>query len=902
MAEKNLYPDLTETDINQPSPSPLLRPSNLTHPTASPVPAITYTPNTPLTSNLPQITYPATSTPITTTPSISKDIAKRKERSPQEIDQSTIASPDQKRAIEPKRLLESVKPNTTQSLVQYREADVQTLRDQLESFTSRLTAEKAKQKTKDQQTKIRALENEHRELVANYNVAQNQLRTARQEAANAEKARAFLAKSTNTALQFANDQLASLIKELHTAEETNFNLKTFQHQIETSFKSTITTLQTKLKKETETWESLLLSKTNEITGLQDDLIKLNIEKNNTKTAVQDISKAYSDQLSREKGEVTKLKQEIEQLQEELSYTRQQYQTLDNQHKSSVLQLQTFVDQENSSITDLSETIQANKTILHNEREHNKATIANLQLQIDTLSKDLAQGKIDYINLRDQLSTNFTQFSEAEQKLKREIATKDHSLFQAKEEISKLSQFIATQKHDFETVLQNKEIALTQQQQELSIQNSQLLNLNSILQQLSQQNPHLNIPEGNMAVDLTPLLSVLNELINRDEKKAIPFFSGTDNITVTEWLRDCERLAKANSWDKETTWIKIFSSRLKGDALDWNVDYFNDDNLTNDGRRYDNWKKKLIAQFQTGAEIEDYRQKLVALKQRDDQKVKSFINRINFLYDIVHGSLKKLRPGEQATEDRQALITMREKEKGKILIKGLHKNLQQEFWPRLPADADFEQICKTAIEAETIGTSKQINQEKPIHTAMLTTNLDSSQSSPDPKIDTLIKAVANLTESIQKNNQINFSEQREYQQKQDRFYNCNRSGDRNNSRDRYSGRNFSGERNRSYSRDRGDRSRQQYGNDRTVRFRNNGPRSLSRSKSRDRHPTWPSTGDKTYQRSRSPAPTNSTPRERSASRERDQTIKCHRCERTGHFARECRTRLENLPRRDGRKNN
>ena len=92
-------------------------------------------------------------------------------------------------------------------------------------------AEKAKQKTKDQQTKIRALENEHRELVANYNVAQNQLRTARQEAANAEKARAFLAKSTNTALQFVNDQLASLIKELHTAEETNFNLKTFQHQI-----------------------------------------------------------------------------------------------------------------------------------------------------------------------------------------------------------------------------------------------------------------------------------------------------------------------------------------------------------------------------------------------------------------------------------------------------------------------------------------------------------------------------------------------------------------------------------------------------------------------------------------------------------------------------------------------
>ena len=200
------------------------------------------------------------------------------------------------------------------------------------------------------------LENEHKELVTNYNIAQNQLRAARQEAANAEKARAFLAQSTNTALQFANDQLASLIKELHTAEETNFNLKAFQQQIETSFKNTVTTLQTKLKKETETWESLLLSKTSEITGLQDDLVKLNVEKNNTKTAVQDISKAYSDQLSREKGEVARLKQEIDNLQDEHTYSRQQYQTLDNQHKSSILQLQTFVDQENSSITDLSETI------------------------------------------------------------------------------------------------------------------------------------------------------------------------------------------------------------------------------------------------------------------------------------------------------------------------------------------------------------------------------------------------------------------------------------------------------------------------------------------------------------------------------------------------------------------
>jgi len=54
------------------------------------------------------------------------------------------------------------------------------------------------------------------------------------------------------------------------------------------------------------------------------------------------------------------------------------------------------------------------------------------------------------------------------------------------------------------------------------------------------------------------------------------------------------------------------------------------------------------------------------------------------------------------------------------------------------------------------------------------------------MDSLIKAVADLTESVQKSNQLNFSEQRDYTQKQGRFYNRNRSGDRNSSRYCYSG--------------------------------------------------------------------------------------------------------------------
>jgi cell fate (sporulation/competence/biofilm development) regulator YlbF (YheA/YmcA/DUF963 family) len=50
----------------------------------------------------------------------------------------------------------------------------------------------------------------------------------------------------------------------------------------------------------------------------------------------------------------------------------------------------------------------------------------------------------------------------------------------------------------------------------------------------------------------------------------------------------------------------------------------------------NGKKSLIKRFLTETEIENLRKQLSELKQTADQSTQTFVNRINQLYDIIHG--------------------------------------------------------------------------------------------------------------------------------------------------------------------------------------------------------------------------------------------------------------------------
>ena len=89
-----------------------------------------------------------------------------------------------------------------------------------------------------------------------------------------------------------------------------------------------------------------------------------------------------------------------------------------------------------------------------------------------------------------------------------------------------------------------------------------------------------------------LVKQLGELFSREDKKSIPLFSGNWDTMVTDWFKEAERVAKNNSWD-DAQKLRFFSDRLKGEALDWHLEYIEQNPYLND---FDDWKTTLISRF------------------------------------------------------------------------------------------------------------------------------------------------------------------------------------------------------------------------------------------------------------------------------------------------------------------
>ena len=128
------------------------------------------------------------------------------------------------------------------------------------------------------------------------------------------------------------------------------------------------------------------------------------------------------------------------------------------------------------------------------------------------------------------------------------------------------------------------------------------------------------------------LKQLGELISRDDRKNIPHFRGDGDLFAGDWLREAERVARTNEWD-DSQKIRFFGDRLKGEAREWHMELLE---RYPEGINYNNRKKELQKRFTDESDIEKLKTKLKSLKQMPDQRVRSFISRINNLFDMVHG--------------------------------------------------------------------------------------------------------------------------------------------------------------------------------------------------------------------------------------------------------------------------
>ena len=168
---------------------------------------------------------------------------------------------------------------------------------------------------------------------------------------------------------------------------------------------------------------------------------------------------------------------------------------------------------------------------------------------------------------------------------------------------------------------------------------------------------------------TPLVKKIGELFSREERKTIPTYKGkTSDKPVTDWLKIAERVAQSNNWDP-TQKIRFFSDRLGGEAIDWHTTY-----VIGKGNdlKYEEWKSDFIACFRNESDIEKLKTKLNNLRQTGDQRTRSFVAKLDKLYDTIYGP-EPPSPVETANQETKDLFELVKKQrsdlKKKILMTG-----------------------------------------------------------------------------------------------------------------------------------------------------------------------------------------------------------------------------------------
>ena len=224
---------------------------------------------------------------------------------------------------------------------------------------------------------------------------------------------------------------------------------------------------------------------------------------------------------------------------------------------------------------------------------------------------------------------------------------------------------------------------------------------------------------------------IGEMFTREDKRNIRVFKGKpSDPPVTTWLKEAEITAALNGWD-DSQKVRYFSDRLKDEAAEWLLEYMESEGSCN----YSDWKKALIARFRNEADIEHMKHTLHNLKQGPEQRTQSFIAKINSMFDDVHGPEKKFRReisedtdcndesvpmDKESNELLREIKRMRDEAKRKILIRGLLPKIKTELWPRVTKDATFDDICKAALNAESIVIQKDLSDDKSLVVANVQT--------------------------------------------------------------------------------------------------------------------------------------------------------------------------------------
>jgi hypothetical protein len=115
-------------------------------------------------------------------------------------------------------------------------------------------------------------------------------------------------------------------------------------------------------------------------------------------------------------------------------------------------------------------------------------------------------------------------------------------------------------------------------------------------------------------------SELSELVSIPLQEKIPHFTGyLNDISVTDWFKQAERVAKSGNWSKEQM-KRYFSERFTKLALSFQEHLDDPDNpepITN----YNEWKDLIIEEFKYPSENQIFKNELSEIKQKTNERVR-----------------------------------------------------------------------------------------------------------------------------------------------------------------------------------------------------------------------------------------------------------------------------------------
>lgn len=426
----------------------------------------------------------------------------------------------------------------------------------------------------------------------------------------------------------------------------------------------------------------------ELDAANSALVAISQEKELTVARVVDEANIYAaNTFSEASSEVAQAESRSVSLQNQIAFLENEKHTILSQLQDLQINFDSIVADRSRILTEINlERVQHSKAILGlqadlgNVRVENNSLNHQLKCALD--DKTILENKLtDLNNQGSDLYKNYLEYKAGHEQLVQKLDSKNSELAQLVEDVNNYKK-----QNDFLTKnIDEKDSELKKLVTQIQ---SQEFELNDIHKRIS-GNETMSFPDN------------FGEMLSLPIRERIPRFSGClDDLRVEDWFAEAERTAKSVGWSKEQM-KRYFAERFTHVAH--SVDEVISNNPAHKNASYDDWKNLIIQEFKDPLEDEVFIMELSNIRQKDRERVKDFGSRIEKLFVKAYGNTMFYSQDNDVKKLRDNILK-------KALQNGLKEGIAGSYWNRVPASSDYRTALKTAIEVESVLSSKNKTSE------------------------------------------------------------------------------------------------------------------------------------------------------------------------------------------------